>query len=63
MGSNPNTLVSSPTPTRPGTKQLPCKDRSKEEGGREAAVVVVAAVAVGSRHLKVTLIMVNQINE
>jgi hypothetical protein len=44
-----------------GTKQLPCKDRSKEEGGREAAVVlVVAAVVVaGSRYLKVTLIMVN----
>jgi hypothetical protein len=62
MGSNPNTLVFSPTPTPPGTKQLPCKDRSKEEGGREAAVVVVAAAAavvVGSRHLKVTLIMVN----
>jgi len=60
MGSNPNTLVFSPTPTPPGTKQLPCKDRSKEEGEREAAVVVVAApVVVGSRHLKVTLIMVN----
>jgi hypothetical protein len=54
MGSNPNTLVISPKPTPPGTKQLPCKDRSKEEGGREAAVVVVAAavVVVDSRYLK-----------
>jgi hypothetical protein len=62
MGSNPNTLVFSPTPTPSGIKQLPCKDRSKEEGGREAAVLVVAAavvVVVGSRYLKVTLIIVN----
>jgi hypothetical protein len=41
--------------------QLPCKDRSKQEGGREAAVIVVAAAAVvvGSRYLKVTLMLVN----
>jgi len=61
MSSNPNTLVFSPTLTPPGSMQLPCKDRSKQEGGREAAVIVVAAAAVvvGSRYLKVTLMLVN----